>query len=234
MKYTARDLEYIAEATKSQKLSQEAMAAINHLTKLKHQIAEQSRVIAYREILIRQFKLQLQDSNSKSSCTDTSSDGEATEIKVHKLHEQHSELESKYVARYAAYKKEVARSRALATQLALANAVVAEQDQRIQELETAASMRAAEMGLLQSTINELVSTEELEDTEQQLEAEQEISRDRDAQISQLDALSAKHRKHVMSLQTAVDRRKVATKDLKSRIHSLRTDFERSKCCTCHQ
>ncbi|KAI8318177.1 hypothetical protein GQ54DRAFT_300689 [Martensiomyces pterosporus] len=211
MGYTARDLEYIAEATKSQKLSQKAMAAIDRLTKLEHKIAEQSRVIAYREILIRQLKLQLQDSDCKSSCTDTSSDCETAETKVHKLHEQYSELESKYVARYATYKKEVSRSRALTTQLALANAVVAEQDQRIQELETAASMRAAEM-------------EELADTEQ----------DRDALISQLDALSAKHKKHVMSLQTVVDRRRVAAKDLKSRIHSLKTDFERNKCCTCNQ
>ncbi|KAI8319214.1 hypothetical protein GQ54DRAFT_299512 [Martensiomyces pterosporus] len=196
MKYTARDLEYIAEATKSHKLSQEAMAATDRLTKLEHKIAEQSRVIAYREILIRQLKLQLQDSNRKSSCTDTTSDCEATEAKVHELREQYSELESKYVARYAAYKKEVAR--------------------------------AAEIGLLQSTIDELVSTEELEDTEQHLEAEQEISKDRDALISQLDALSAKHMKHIMSLQAAVDRRRVATKDLESRIHSLRTDIKRHR------
>ncbi|KAI8318450.1 hypothetical protein GQ54DRAFT_336263 [Martensiomyces pterosporus] len=210
------------------------MAAIDRLTKLEHKIAEQSRAIAYREILIRQLKLQLQDSNCKSSCTDTNSDCEVTEAKVHELREQYSELESKYVARYAAYKKEVARPRALTTQLALANAVVAEQDQRIQELETAASVRAAEMGLLQSTIDELVSAKELEDAEQQLEAEQEISKDRDALISQLDALSAKHKKHIMSLQAAVDRRRVATKDLKSRIHSLRTGIERHRCCTCHQ
>ncbi|KAI8318221.1 hypothetical protein GQ54DRAFT_300653 [Martensiomyces pterosporus] len=209
------------------------MSQVRSLQTLEHKIAEQSRVIAYKEILIRQLKLQLQDSKRKSSRTDTSSACDATETKIHELHEQYSELESKYVARYAAYKIEVARSRALTTQLALANAVVAEQDQRIQELETAASMRAAEIGLLQSTIDELVSAKELEDTEQHLEAEHEISRDRDALISQLDALSAKHKKHVMSLQAAIDRRRVATKDLKSRIHSLKTDIERNKCCTCH-
>ncbi|KAI8318448.1 hypothetical protein GQ54DRAFT_341840 [Martensiomyces pterosporus] len=73
MKYTARDLEYIAEATKSQKLLQEAMAAIDRLTKLEHKIAELSR-----------------DSDCKSSCTDTSSDCEATETKVHELREQYT------------------------------------------------------------------------------------------------------------------------------------------------
>ncbi|KAI8318156.1 hypothetical protein GQ54DRAFT_300716 [Martensiomyces pterosporus] len=156
MNYATREFDYVAEVTKSQQLSQEAAAAIDQRMQLERKTTELNVAIAENESQIRLLRLQLQDSRRVPN--GTGADG-AMQSEIRELQEQYGELESKYVARYAEYKKELTKSQTLAAELASTNSLVAQRDQQIRVLERTVREKVAEIDLLQCNLDELTVNE---------------------------------------------------------------------------
>ncbi|KAI8319097.1 hypothetical protein GQ54DRAFT_335847 [Martensiomyces pterosporus] len=142
-KYSIREFDHANGIAKSQQLFQDMMAAVDQCTQLEHKVAEQNGAIADKERQIKQLRSQVQA--SVRTLDGASADKEA-HSEMRELQKQYSEVQSRYVARYAECKREAAKSQALAAELASSNLLIAQQDQRIRDLERYIYKRIVEMG----------------------------------------------------------------------------------------